>query len=147
MRNALATLVFASATVLPLAPAAAAADHALFIPATDVHWGDVPGAPGVQIAPLQGDPGKGPSHFLLKFAGGFAAPAHHHSSNHFVTVVAGTLVLTVDGKEHRLMPGSYFSFSGRKTHATRCEAGPDCVLAMDVRGRWDVVPAAKGAKP
>jgi quercetin dioxygenase-like cupin family protein len=76
-----------------------------------------------------------------------APPAHHHTSNHFVTVVAGTLVLTVDGKEQKLVPGSYFSFSGRKTHATRCEAGPDCVLAMDVRGRWDVMPATKGAKP
>jgi hypothetical protein len=25
-------------------------------------------------------------------------------------------------------------------HATRCEAGAECVLAMDVRGKWDVVP-------
>lgn len=121
------------------ATGALAGGGALFAPANDVRWQDVPGAKGVQIAALQGDPAKGPSHFLLKFAPGFSAPAHHHSANHFVTVLSGTLVLDVDGKEHKLPAGSYFSFSGKKKHATRCEAGADCVLAMDVRGKWDVV--------
>jgi quercetin dioxygenase-like cupin family protein len=123
-----------------------AAGGAVFVPAADVKWTDVPGSPGVRIAALGGDPGKGASHFFLKFAGGFSAPVHHHSSNHYVTVVSGTLVLAVDGKEHKLPAGSYFSFTGKKPHATRCEAGADCVLAMDVRGKWDVVapkPAAK----
>jgi quercetin dioxygenase-like cupin family protein len=140
MRNTLATLIAASA--FASAPAQAAGGS-VFIPAADARWGAVPDAPGVQIAPLQGDPARGPSHFLLKFAGGFSAPLHHHSANHYVTVLAGTLVLAVDGKEQKFGPGSYFSFSGKKKHATRCEAGADCVLAMDVRGRWDVVPEAK----
>lgn len=143
MRKMTATRSIGLAACLLLAPAAQAAGVAVFVPAAEVRWSDVAGTPGVQIAPLQGDPGKGPSHFLLKFAGGFSAPLHHHSANHFVNVVAGTLVLTVDGKERKFGPGSYFSLSGRKPHATRCEAGPDCVLAMDARGKWDVVPAAR----
>jgi quercetin dioxygenase-like cupin family protein len=143
MKSMLAEKLSGLAAGLLLASAAHAAGGALFVPAAEARWSDVAGSPGVQVAPLQGDPGRGPSHFLLKFAGGFAAPLHHHSANHFVNVIAGTLVLEVDGKEHRFGPGSYFSFSGRKRHATRCEAGPDCVLAMDVRGKWDVVPAAK----
>jgi quercetin dioxygenase-like cupin family protein len=131
-----------------LAPAAQAAGGALFVPVADVKWSDAAGFPGVQIGSLQGNPGKGASHFFLKYAGGFTAPVHHHTANHYVAVVAGTLVLTVDGKEHKLPAGSYFSFTGKKPHATRCEAGADCVLAMDVRGKWDVVapkpkPAAK----
>lgn len=115
------------------------ATGAVFAPAPDVKWTAVPGMQGVQLAPLQGDPAKGPSHFFLKFAPGFSAPVHHHTANHFVTVVSGTLVLSVDGREQKLPAGSYFAFSGRKKHATRCEAGADCVLAMDVRGKWDVV--------
>jgi mannose-6-phosphate isomerase-like protein (cupin superfamily) len=128
------------------APAADAAgkpakgNAAVLIPAGDVQWSAVPGMAGVQIAPVGGDPSKGPSHFFLKFAGGFAAPLHHHTAEHFVTVVAGTLVLTVDGKEQQLPPGSYFTFAGKKPHTTACAAGPDCVLSMDVRGKWDVVP-------
>jgi quercetin dioxygenase-like cupin family protein len=141
MTKMLAAKLFGFSALILLSPAAGAAGTAIFVPAAEVHWSNVADAPGVQIAPLQGDPGKGPSHFLLKFAGGFSAPAHHHTANHYVTVVAGTLVLMVDGKEHRFGPGSYFSFSGKKLHATRCDAGTDCVLAMDVRGKWDVVPA------
>ena len=57
-----------------------------------------------------------------------------------MTVVSGTLVLAVDGKETRLPPGSYFAFTGKKQHLTKCEAGADCVLFADARGKWDVVP-------
>jgi hypothetical protein len=45
-----------------------------------------------------------------------------------------------DGKENKLPAGSYFSFKGKKAHMTKCEAGADCVLSMDARGKWDVVP-------
>ena len=71
-----------------------------------------------------------------------AAPVHHHTANHSVTVVAGTLVLTVDGKDQKLPPGSFFTFTNKAQHATACEKGADCILSMDVRGKWDVVPEA-----
>jgi quercetin dioxygenase-like cupin family protein len=115
--------------------------HAVLTPAAEVKWADVPGFPGVQMAVLGGNPGKGPHHSMLKFAGGFSAPVHHHSSDHYGTVVSGTLVLVVDGKDNKLPSGSYFAFTGKAKHATRCEAGADCVVAIDARGKWDVVPA------
>lgn len=121
------------------------AGNAVLVPASDVKWSDVPGFPGVKMAVLQGDPARGPHHSMFKFAGGFAAPLHHHSPDHYVTVIAGTLVLTVDGKETKLPAGSYFSFKGKKKHMTQCEAGAECVLFSDVRGKWDVVP--DGTKP
>jgi quercetin dioxygenase-like cupin family protein len=111
-------------------------------PAADMKWADVPGFAGVHMTVADGDPTKGASHFYLKFDKGFAAPLHHHTADHTGTVVAGTLVLTVDGKETRLPPGSFFSFSGKKVHMTSCDAAADCVLAMDARGKWDVVPEA-----
>ena len=133
----------AAAALVSLVPLAHAADKTLLVPAGELKWQDVPNAKGVQIAPVQGDPSKGASHFFLKFAPGFSAPVHHHSANHYVTVVSGTLVLTVDGKDHKLPAGSYVAFTGKKPHATKCEAGADCVLAMDVRGKWDVVEPKK----
>jgi quercetin dioxygenase-like cupin family protein len=117
-----------------------AATGALLVPAAELKWSAVPGMTGIQLAPVDGDPGKGPSHFLLKFDAGFAAPLHHHTANHSGTVVAGTLVLTVDGKEQKLPPGSFFTFTNKAKHATACEKGADCILSMDVRGKWDVVP-------
>jgi quercetin dioxygenase-like cupin family protein len=119
--------------------------RAVLIPASELQWKDVPGMRGVQTARVDGDPSRGPSHFFTKLAGGHAAPLHHHTADHFGTVVAGTLVLIVDGTEHKLPPGSYFAFTGQKKHATRCETGADCVFSTDARGKWDVV--QDGDKP
>ena len=141
------TLALAVGGFAPLVAAkdAKKSGSAVLIPASDLKWNDVPGFAGVKMAVMDGDPAKGPHHSMLKFAGGFSADLHHHSSDHYGTVLSGTLVLTVDGKENKLPAGSHFSFKGKKPHATKCEAGADCVLSMDARGKWDVV--ATGAKP
>jgi mannose-6-phosphate isomerase-like protein (cupin superfamily) len=116
-----------------------AAAKTVVTPVSDVKWS--PGAiPGVSTAPVDGDMTKGPSHFFLKYASGFSAPVHHHSPDHYVTVVTGNLVLVADGKETRLAPGSYFALTGKAPHAARCEGSEDCVMFVDARGPWDVVP-------
>jgi quercetin dioxygenase-like cupin family protein len=118
--------------------AQAAASKAVFTPVADLKWIGA-GVPGVETAAVKGDMAKGASHFYLKYPAGFVAPVHHHSPDHYVTTVAGNLVLVVDGKEHRLPPGSYFAFTGKAKHAARCEGAQDCVMFIDARGAWDVV--------
>lgn len=138
--------------VLAVQGNAQAKPSSLLTPSADLKWADVPGFAGVQMAVAEGDPSKGASHFFMKFAGGFAAPLHHHTVDHFVTVLAGTMTLVVDGKETKLGPGSYFTFKGKQPHETRCDAGAECELSIDARGKWDVVPEkaaapAKAEKP
>ncbi len=111
---------------------------AIVIPVADLKWKDA-GAPGVASAVVQGDMAKGANRFYLRYAPGFVAPLHHHSPDHYVTTVTGTLVLIVDGKEHRLAPGSYVALTGQAKHAARCEGTQDCVMFIDARGPWDVV--------
>ncbi|MND01666.1 hypothetical protein D3C83_207460 [compost metagenome] len=53
----------------------------------------------------------------------------------------------IDGKVVKLPPGSYFSITKAKPHATACAAGADCVLAMDARDKWDVLPEAAPPTP
>ena len=118
------------------------AANVVFATASEMKFADVAGFPGVQMAVVEGDPAKGASHFYLKYAAGFSAGVHHHSPDHYVTVVAGTLVLVVDGQEHKLPAGSYFAFTSKAKHATKCEAGAECILFLDARGKWDVVPDA-----
>jgi uncharacterized cupin superfamily protein len=121
-----------------------AGGKAVLIPSADLKWVDVKEFPGVKMAVLQGDPGKGASHFFMKLPGGFSAPLHFHDADHWVAVVSGTLVLTPEGgTETQLPPGSGFSFTGKKNHTTMCAAGADCVLFIDSRGKWDVVPVSK----
>ena len=117
---------------------AASGGNAVIEPRAGLKW--TPGAvPQVSTATVEGDISKGPAHFFLKYASGFVTPLHHHSADHYVTLVAGSLVLIVDGKDHRLTPGSYFALTGKKPHAARCEGSGDCVMSIDARGPWDVV--------
>jgi len=107
-------------------------------PVASVTWTPA-GVPGVSIAAVEGDMAKGPSHFFLKYDAGFVAPMHHHSPDHYVTVVSGTLLLTVDGKENRLAPGSFFALVNKAPHAARVEGKEAAVMFVDARGPWDVV--------
>lgn len=127
---------------------APAAGKAVLWAAGDVKWVDVPNFP-VKMAVLWGDPAKGPHGAFHKFPAGFEAPLHHHTANHHVVVVSGTMTLTPEGEAgKKLGPGSYFSFTGKKKHTTKCEAGSECLLFIDCAGPWDVVmDDAKKAEP
>jgi mannose-6-phosphate isomerase-like protein (cupin superfamily) len=132
----------AAAVMLVIAVAGAsiarAGSKAVVSSQSGLSWSDA-GIPGVSTAVVEGDLARGPSRFYLKYAAGFAAPMHHHSPDHYVTTVSGTLVLTVDGKEQRLVPGSYFALTGKAVHAARCEGSVDCVMFIQAMGPWDVV--------
>ena len=130
-----------TALILSIALPAVAAGTSAVTPKTDLKW-SATNIPGVSTAAVDGDLSKGSSHFYLKYAKGFVAPLHHHSPDHFVTTVSGQLVLIVDGKENQLAPGSFFAIKGKAPHGARCEGTEDCVMFVDARGPWDVVPEA-----
>ena len=132
--------VLCTTPALAFADASAKGGGAVLVPAEDLKWNDVPGFDGVKMAVVDGNPGKGAAHVFMKFTPGFSAPQHFHAANHYVAVLAGTIVLGVDGKDYKLPAGSYFSFTGKKQHTTRCDVGADCVLFLDARSKWDVVP-------
>lgn len=132
-------LLVVAALSLATAALAVGASRATVTARSDWKWADA-GVPGVANAAVEGDMKSGASHFYLRYAAGFVAPLHHHSPDHYVTTVSGHLVLIVDGKEHHLPPGSYFALLGGAPHAGRCEGTEDCVMFIDARGAWDVVP-------
>lgn len=111
-------------------------DTILVVPA-DLKWSENPGRPGASEAVVEGDPKRGPSRLLLKYAKNFRGGLHHHSSDHGGWVLSGTVILTMDGKETRLPPGSFFWIEAGKVHAVRCE--DECIQAIEVRGKWDAI--------
>ncbi len=149
MSRTIAVAVACSAVLL-LASAAQAKDKgggkAVLIPATDLKWTDVKDTPGVSVAAVSGNPDKGAAKMFIKLPAAFSAPLHHHSPDHSVVVVSGTIVMNVDGQDHTLPAGSYFSYTGKKQHTTKCtDAGP-CVLYVDSHGKWDIVPEKVAGK-
>jgi len=108
----------------------------------ELKWKDA-GVPGVSMAVVDGDTAKGPSHFFLKYPVGLVSPLHHHSADHYVTTISGTLLLTAGGKEHKLAPGSFFALTGKEPHVAKVDGDEPCVMFIDARGPWDVVPEDK----
>ena len=137
MKHPLSLALAAIALTVSIA-AADSASKSVVTPVASVTWAPA-GVPGVSIAPVEGDMAKGSSHFYLKYDAGFSAPMHHHSPDHYVTVVSGTLTLTTDSKETKLAPGSYFALLNKAPHAARVEGKDACVMFIDARGPWDVV--------
>lgn len=130
--------IVGAALLVPLAAGAKDSGKAVFAPAGDLKWSDIPNRPGVQIAPVQGNPNKGAARFFVKLPGNADVPLHHHTADHHVAVVSGTMVFN-DGQDHTLPAGSYFSFTGKKQHTTKCTDTAGCTLFVDSKGKWDVV--------
>lgn len=106
----------------------------------DLKWKAL-GNAGVAAAPVSGDMEKGSSRFFLKYPAGLVTPMHHHTANHHVTVISGTITLTVGGKQHRLGPGAYFMLADRAAHIAKVEGTEDAIMFIHAEAPWDVVMA------
>ena len=121
---------------LAFAPALLAAD-AVVTRSAELQWKDM--GNGISAAPVSGDMQKGPSRFFLKYPVGLTTPKHHHDADHYVTVISGSLTLTVDGKEHKLGPGDYFALTHKAAHVAKVEGNQPAVFFIQADGPWNVV--------
>lgn len=137
------SLLAAQATA---AKTAAAQGKATLVGADELKWVGIPDTPA-KMATVKGDSAKGAHASFVKLPAGFSAALHHHTADHHVAVVSGTLVLTPEGGAAKTLPaGSWFEFTGKKKHLTACSAGSDCVLFVVGSGAWDLVPAEAPTK-
>jgi glyoxylate utilization-related uncharacterized protein len=131
-------MAFAAALIATASVAAISVGKSVVVAKADLKWKDM-GIPGVAAAPVSGDMQKGASRFFLKYPKGLVTPKHHHTADHYVTVVSGTLTLNVDGKNHKLGPGSYFALTGKAPHTAKVEGREAAVFFIQADGPWDVV--------
>lgn len=136
--NHVCVLTLAAAMMASGSVPAVAAEESVVVTKAELKWKDM-GVTGLVAAPVSGDMEKGPSRFFLKYPAGFVSPKHHHSADHYVTMVSGTITLTVDGKDHKVGPGSYFAITGAKPHVARVEGNEEAVFFIQADGPWDVV--------
>ena len=116
---------------------------AILLKTSDLDWVEDAKRPGTWRALAEGNPDTGPAHFYLKYQKGFTGGEHHHTFDHGGWVLEGTVILVIDGQETKLPPGSFYFVAGKKPHAAKCDPAADCVMTVDVRGKWDVVPEKK----
>ena len=130
---------------------ASAAERLVVKPAADLTWSDLDpkGAPGVKVAALWGDPGKGAFGAFFKLPAGFAVPLHTHTHDIKVVIVSGTYIQVPDGKpEFRIGPGSYFfQPGGNYRHTTACDAASECLFFAESKGKFDLLVVDQGKAP
>ena len=118
------------------AHAALAADSTVVTKA-ELQWKDL--GNGVSAAPVSGDMQKGPSRFFLKYPVGLTTPRHHHDADHYVTLISGSVTLTVEGKEHKLGPGDYFALTHKVPHVAKVEGNEPAIFFIQADSPWNVV--------
>jgi mannose-6-phosphate isomerase-like protein (cupin superfamily) len=130
-----------AAAIFSAAPALAAeTGKSVVLAKSDLKWKAM-GTSGVAAAPVSGDMEKGPCRFYLKYPVGLVTPLHHHTANHHVTMISGSITLTVGGKELRLGPGAYFMLADRAAHVAKVNGNEEAVFFIHAEGPWDVVAA------
>jgi mannose-6-phosphate isomerase-like protein (cupin superfamily) len=130
--------VLSAAVIAASAVTTMGAGKSVVVPKGELKWKDM-GIPGVAAAPVSGDMEKGSSRFFLKYPVGFVTPLHHHTTDHYVTLVSGNVTLTVDGKDYKLTPGSYFALLDKAPHVAKVEGNEEAVFFIEAAGPWDVV--------
>ena len=138
MKSKLMAMVILAAAIAMASSVVIGAEKTMVIAQDQLTWKDM-GIPGIKSAVVTGDMAKGPSRFFLTYPVGFTSPAHHHTPDHYVTLVSGSLTLTVDGKDTKLMPGSFFALTNKAVHVAKVEGDQPAVMFIQADGPWDVV--------
>ena len=137
VRHARSMSILAAMCMAWMPLAVAAADGTSVVPKSELKWKSL--GNGIAAAQVSGDMDKGPSRFYLKYPVGLVTPNHHHDADHYATVVSGTITLTVEGKSHRLGPGSYFALTRKAPHVAKVEGKTEAVVFIQADGPWNVV--------
>lgn len=136
--NQIKVAIGAAVLVTAISVFAFGAGKAVVIPKGELTWKEL-GVPGVSAAQVSGDMAHGPSRFFLKYPVGLVTPKHHHTADHYATVISGVITLTTGGKSYRLGPGSYFALTGKMVHTAKVEGNAPAVFYIEADGPWDVV--------
>jgi hypothetical protein len=142
--RAAASLALVAFLALSALPAGAAEEHHTVVPGDEVSWG--PGPPtlpsGVELAVLFGSPAEeGRFVIRLKFPAGYDVPAHWHSKEEHVTVIAGAFGMGTGEALDRdaaplLAAGSFVRIPARMPHFAWTDR--ETVVQINGMGPFDI---------
>ena len=124
-------------TTSPERPLAFAPDDA------GIDWAPCPPifAQGCELAVLHGDPARPNADVFLRVPGGFALPAHTHSSAERMVLASGEMTVKYAGTpEATLTAGSYAYGPAGTPHRAACVSEEPCVLFIAFEGPVDAMP-------
>lgn len=134
---ALAVIVVAGSIRL----AAQAADEKPTVAtAATAKFGPIPNAPECfTVAVERGDPTKGPSVILAKFAPGCVAPFHWHSPSETVMIVSGSLQTQMKGDAAFVAHhGDFVFMPPQHVHRATCVGAAPCLVFLSSDAAFDI---------
>ncbi len=109
-------------------------------PAAAAKFSPIPNAPECfTVAVEQGDPTKGPSVILAKFAPGCVAPFHWHTPSETAMIAGGSLQTQMKGEEAFIgHKGDYVFLPPHHAHRATCLSSTPCLVFLVSDGAFDV---------
>src|SRR6266513_2669858 len=97
--------------------------------------------PGVSMAVLWGDPDKGAHGTFTKFAPGYDAGTHTHTSDVWLVVIKGAYLYKDDAGEKRVGPGEFIRIPGEHKHWSGGDKTEGALFYQEGSGKFDKIPA------
>ena len=108
--------------------------------AATAKFGPIPNAPDCfTVAVERGDPTKGPSVILARFAPGCVAPFHWHTPSETAMVVSGSLEATMKGdKPFVAHHGDFLYLPAHHVHRATCLGSSPCLVFLTSDAAFDI---------
>jgi len=115
------------------------AQHGIVIPLANAKL-VVDGQPACLKSALEnGDPGTGPSTFLLEGTPGCVVPAHSHTAEEQLFVVRGDVLTGMDGmSDQTLSAGGFAMMPGKAMHWFTCQSKSPCLMFVTFDRTYDI---------
>jgi quercetin dioxygenase-like cupin family protein len=97
--------------------------------------------PGVSMAVVWGDPDKGAHGTFTKFAPGYDAGTHTHTSDVWLVVIKGAYLYKDDEGEKRVGPGEFLRVPGGHKHWSGGDKTEGALFYQEGSGKFDLIPA------
>jgi quercetin dioxygenase-like cupin family protein len=96
---------------------------------------------GVSMAVVWGDPDKGAHGTFTKFAPGYDAGTHTHTSDVWLVVIKGAYLYKDDEGEKRVGPGEFLRVPGGHKHWSGGDKAEGALFYQEGSGKFDLIPA------
>ncbi len=108
--------------------------------AANAKYGPIPNAPECfTVAVERGDPSKGPSVILARFAPGCVAPFHWHTPSETAMVVSGSLEIQMKGDKSLVTHHGDFAYlPSRHVHRATCLSSVPCIVFLSSGAAFDI---------
>jgi quercetin dioxygenase-like cupin family protein len=113
----------------------------IYVTADKAEFKESAAAPGVSMAVLWGDPDMGPHATFTKFAPGYDAGMHTHTSDVWIVGVKGAYLYKDEAGEKRVGPGDFLRVPGGHKHWSGGDKTEGAVFYEEGSGKFDTIPA------